>query len=104
MVGGDGVGSDGASDNEVDDGGDGDGNSEGNDDDYQVIAMTVLRQHGLRIIIIIHCDVGDGVVVGVEVEVGDGGDHGGNTESGGDGDQLKTLIIPRFRTLRFNQK
>ena len=104
MVGGDGVGSDGASDNEVDDGGDGDGNSEGNDDDYQVIAMTVLRQHGLRIIIIIHCDVGDGVVVVVEVEVGDGGDHEGNTESDGDGDQLKTLIIPRLHTLRFNQK
>ena len=100
MVGGDGVGSDGASDNEVDDGGDG----EGNDDDYQVIAMTVLRQHGLRIIIIINCDVGDGVVVGVEVEVGDGGDHEGNTVSGGDGDQLKTLIIPRLCTLRFNQK
>ena len=71
MVGGDGVGNDGASDNEVDDGGDGDGNSEGNDDDYQVITMIVLRWHGLRfrIIIIIHCDVGDGVVVGVEVEV-----------------------------------
>ena len=51
-----------------------------------------------------HVQSCDGVVVGVEVEVGDGGDHGGNTESGGDGDQLKTLIIPRLHTLRFNQK
>ena len=65
--------------------------------------MIVLRQHGLRfrIIIIINCNVGDGVVVGVEVEVGDSADHEGNTESGGDGDQLKTLIM---HTLRFNQK